>query len=73
MISLKDQCVMVTGSGRGIGAEIVKYLSRMSARVAVTYSSSKEQAEKVFQAVGRFGAFAFTNGCHEPGIHYKSF
>lgn len=49
MISLKNQYIMVTGSSRGIGATVAKYLSKLGARVAITYSSSKEYAEQVFQ------------------------
>ena len=49
MKSLKDQCVMVTGSGRGIGSAIVKHLSQTGAKVAVTYASSKELAQKTFE------------------------
>ena len=48
MISLKNQCIMVTGSSRGIGAAIAKHLSILGARVAITYSSSKESAQQVF-------------------------
>ncbi len=44
---LKGKRVMVTGGSRGIGAGIAKYLAGQGARVALTYSSSKEQAEKV--------------------------
>ncbi len=49
MVSFKDQCIMVTGSSRGIGAAIAQYLSTLGARVAITYSSSKDSAERVFQ------------------------
>ena len=55
MIPLKDQNVLVTGSSRGIGAAIVKNLSQLGARVALTYSSSKEQAQKVFQELNGSG------------------
>lgn len=39
--------MLVTGSSRGIGAGIAAHLSRQGARVAVTYSSNREAAEKV--------------------------
>ena len=49
MASFKDQCIMLTGSSRGIGATIAKHLSTLGARVTITYSSSKDSAEQVFQ------------------------
>ena len=49
MSLLKNQCIMVTGSSRGIGAHIVKHLSQLGARVAVTYSSSEQTAQEIFR------------------------
>jgi 3-oxoacyl-[acyl-carrier protein] reductase len=48
MIVLKDRCFVVTGASRGIGAGIVRGLATAGARVAMTYSSSAEAAQKVF-------------------------
>ncbi len=47
MFSLKDKCIVVTGSSRGIGAGIAQLLAKQGARVALTYSSGKESAEKI--------------------------
>lgn len=47
MSDLKGKRIVVTGSSRGIGAGIAKALSEKGARVAVTYSSSAADAEKV--------------------------
>lgn len=44
---LKDKCIVVTGSSRGIGAGIAKTLAAQGARVAVTYSSNAQSAEKI--------------------------
>lgn len=44
---LKGKRIIVTGGSRGIGAGVAKYLAAQGARVAITYSSSKDQAEKV--------------------------
>ena len=52
---LENQCVMITGSSRGIGAAIAKYLSQWGVKVAVTYSSSREAAQKVFQELDGSG------------------
>ncbi len=51
MTNLNDHKVLVTGSSRGIGAGIAKVLADMGAQVAVTYSSSKEPAEKVLASL----------------------
>lgn len=39
--------ILVTGSSRGIGAGIAQFLAEEGARVAVTYSSGAESAQKV--------------------------
>lgn len=44
---LKGKRIVVTGSSRGIGAGLAKTLASHGARVAVTYSSSPDAAEKV--------------------------
>ena len=43
----ENKTVMVTGSSRGIGAGIAHRLAAEGARVAITYSSSPDAAEKV--------------------------
>jgi 3-oxoacyl-[acyl-carrier protein] reductase len=47
MSDLKGKRIVVTGSSRGIGAGVAKFLSEQGARIAVTYSSSAAGAEKV--------------------------
>ena len=49
MNALKDQPIMITGSSRGIGANIAKHLAQLGAKVAVTYSSNEEQAKNTYQ------------------------
>ncbi|MBX3022334.1 MAG: 3-oxoacyl-[acyl-carrier-protein] reductase [Bdellovibrionales bacterium] len=46
-MELKGKRVVITGSSRGIGAGIAKYMAAQGARVAVTYSSNPDSAEKV--------------------------
>lgn len=48
MKRLEGQCVLVTGSSRGIGAGIAHRLASEGARVAITYSSNPAAAEKIF-------------------------
>jgi 3-oxoacyl-[acyl-carrier protein] reductase len=43
--------ILVTGSSRGIGADIARRLAKEGARVAVTYSSSPEAAQKVLESL----------------------
>jgi 3-oxoacyl-[acyl-carrier protein] reductase len=46
-MELKGKRIVVTGSSRGIGAGIAKSLADKGARLAVTYSSNAQSAEKV--------------------------
>lgn len=70
---LEDQCVMVTGSCRGIGSAIVKHLSQCSARVAVTYVSSKEKAQKTFQELSGSGHLLLQMDVTKPESVKKAF
>jgi 3-oxoacyl-[acyl-carrier protein] reductase len=48
MFNLEGKKIVVTGSSRGIGAGIAQSLASLGAQVCVTYSRSKDKAEKVF-------------------------
>ena len=54
-MDLKGKRIVVTGSSRGIGAGIAQHLALRGARVAVTYSSSPEAAEKVLAGLSGEG------------------
>jgi 3-oxoacyl-[acyl-carrier protein] reductase len=56
--TLKNKRALVTGGSRGIGAAIVKRLAREGANVALTYTSSPEQADEVAQAAQELGVRA---------------
>jgi 3-oxoacyl-[acyl-carrier protein] reductase len=46
-MKLKGQHILVTGGSRGIGAAIAKRVAEEGAKVAITYNSNRESAEKV--------------------------
>lgn len=54
---LQHKNIVITGSSRGIGAGIAKFLSEQGARIAVTYSSSPEGAEGVVKTLSGEGHF----------------
>ena len=51
MRSLTDKVAIVTGASKGIGSGIATALAAAGARVAVNYSSDKQGAERVAQAI----------------------
>ncbi|KAB7707076.1 3-oxoacyl-ACP reductase [Bacillus aerolatus] len=51
-MEIKDQVVLVTGAGRGLGAEIAKAFGREGARVIVNYHQSEKKAKEVAQNIG---------------------
>lgn len=48
-MELKDKIILITGSSRGIGAQLATDLSEKGAKVIITYNKSKSQAEKVLK------------------------
>ena len=58
MGSLNNKVALVTGGARGIGAAIAKRLSEEGAGVCITYSTSKERAETLVNAIKRDGGGA---------------
>ncbi|KAL7783866.1 hypothetical protein V8C37DRAFT_396633 [Trichoderma ceciliae] len=55
---LDGKVALVTGSGRGIGAAIAKYLGQLGAKVVVNYASSASHAEEVVTAIKGYGSDA---------------
>ncbi|SRR5579883_508006 len=56
--TLKGKRALVTGGSRGIGAAIVNRLASEGADVALTYTSSPDQADKIAQAAQERGVRA---------------
>ncbi len=52
--------VLITGSSRGIGAQVAKYLGEAGARVAINYRSKGPRAEKIADEIRAAGGEAIT-------------
>lgn len=70
---LQGKRVAITGGSRGIGAGIAKYLAHQGARVALTYASSREQAEKVLSELPGEGHLAVALNVGETASVEKCF
>src|ERR1700726_5222404 len=62
MRRLSNKVAIVTGASKGIGAGIATALGAAGARVAVNYSSDREGAERVAQAITENGGEAIAVG-----------
>src|SRR2546422_5899457 len=62
MSKLSEKVAIVTGASKGIGAGIATALGTAGARVAVNYSSDREGAERVAQAIIDNGGKAIAVG-----------
>ena len=51
LIDLKDKVVVVTGSSRGIGRELVKTFSKEGANVVINYLKSENAANELFEEI----------------------
>ncbi|MBI4383439.1 MAG: SDR family oxidoreductase [Nitrospinae bacterium] len=58
MIHLENEIAIVTGSSRGIGADIAKSLAANGCKVAVNYRQSEDKANAVVEEIRRAGGTA---------------
>src|SRR2546429_5039568 len=62
MSKLSNKVAIVTGASKGIGGGVATALGAAGARVAVNYSSDREGAERVAQAITGKGGEAIAVG-----------
>ncbi len=58
MIKLEDKVAIVTGSSRGIGAQIAETLSRAGAKVVINYLNNRTAADQVVTKIQSYGGDA---------------
>ena len=51
-LPIEKQTVLITGAGRGLGAEIAKSFHREGAKVVINYRNSFESAKKLSDSLG---------------------
>ncbi|SIO67766.1 3-oxoacyl-[acyl-carrier protein] reductase [Singulisphaera sp. GP187] len=61
---LTSRVAVVTGASKGIGAAVARHLAKAGASVVVNYSSSREGAERVVQAIEKEGGRAIAVGAN---------
>ena len=59
---LVNQRILITGSSRGIGAQLAKYVAAAGAKVAINYRSKAPRAEKIAAEITEAGGEAITVG-----------
>jgi len=59
---LANKRILITGSSRGIGAQLAKYVAAAGARVAINYRSKAPRAEKIAAEIIEAGGDAITVG-----------
>jgi 3-oxoacyl-[acyl-carrier protein] reductase len=58
LIDLKNKKVLITGSSRGIGAEIAKKMAALGAEITINYANSQSRAEAVKREIEAAGGTA---------------
>ena len=58
-LQLNNQIALITGSSKGIGAEIARKLSKAGYPVVINYLNSKDKAEAVLKDIEKNGGNGF--------------
>lgn len=59
MLDLKGKKVLITGSSRGIGAEMAEKMASLGAEVIINYASSENRAEELKEKIEKSGGTAY--------------
>ena len=68
MNSFNGKVILITGSSRGIGAEVAKVVAQSGAKVIINYTGGKEAAEKVARTAEKAKLDAMTSAEREAYI-----
>jgi 3-oxoacyl-[acyl-carrier protein] reductase len=59
LLDLKGKKVLITGSSRGIGAEMAEKMASLGASVIINYANSKKRAEELKEKIEKSGGTAY--------------
>jgi 3-oxoacyl-[acyl-carrier protein] reductase len=59
LLDLKGKKILITGSSRGIGAEMAEKMASLGASVVINYANSKKRAEELREKIEKSGGKAF--------------
>lgn len=54
VVDLKDKVVVITGSSRGIGKELIKKFARENAKVVINYFNSFNEAKELYREISKY-------------------
>lgn len=56
LIDISNKVIVVTGSSKGIGSEMVKCFAKENASVVINYNNSKEEAATLYETIKEYNA-----------------
>lgn len=73
MFDFKDKVIVVTGASRGIGKGIAQAFAKSGARIALTYQSSEDAAQKTLEELSGSGHRLYRFDVSQPNQVEESF